>query len=199
MPSKTEALTREDWIKGGFRALTTGGPEAVKIEKIAREMKVSKGSFYWHFKDQAALKSAMMSHWEAWGTQAIIDRNEERELSPKEKLQDLSARITNSRDAASGGLHYGGLMMEAAIRDWSRFDKNVRSSVRKVNSTRLDYIAKLFAQLGLNADQSKLKANLLYSSMIGLEFLEHQKLADLESDLSELLTLFLCNGDDTGG
>ncbi|MEO9461212.1 MAG: TetR/AcrR family transcriptional regulator [Marinomonas sp.] len=199
MTAKNEPLGPDDWIKAGFRALTAGGPEAVKVEKIARSLNVSKGSFYWHFKNQGALKTAMMSHWEEWGTRAIINSNEGAGLTPRERLLDLGARITNSRDTPAGGLSYGGLMMETAIRDWSRFDRDIGVIVRKVNEARLRYIANLFTQLGCGTDQSAMKAKLLYSSMIGLEFLEHQNLAALEKDLGILLTSLLdhdgCQGE----
>jgi len=46
--AKKQTLTANDWIVAGFVALTSGGPPAVKVEAIAKTLKVSKGSFYWH-------------------------------------------------------------------------------------------------------------------------------------------------------
>lgn len=61
--AKRNSLTTDDWIRAGFRALTSGGPQAIKVEAIARRLHVSKGSFYWHFKDLSALQGAMLAHW----------------------------------------------------------------------------------------------------------------------------------------
>ena len=41
----------------GFRALSAEGPQGIRVEAIARQLKLSKGSFYWHFKDVQALKN----------------------------------------------------------------------------------------------------------------------------------------------
>ena len=60
-----DTLTAKDWIAAGFRALTAGGPQAIKIEAIARELAVSKGSLLDFFKnanpEQYALSSRMRS------------------------------------------------------------------------------------------------------------------------------------------
>ena len=47
---KSENLTREDWISGAWNMLGEGGLEGVRIEPLARQLGVTKGSFYWHFK-----------------------------------------------------------------------------------------------------------------------------------------------------
>ena len=45
-------------------ALLNGGPSAVRVEILARELRVSKGSFYWHFKNRKALMEALLREWE---------------------------------------------------------------------------------------------------------------------------------------
>ena len=52
-------LGPEDWVMAGFRALAADGPQAVRAETLARGLGATKGSFYWHFKDLAALHQAM--------------------------------------------------------------------------------------------------------------------------------------------
>ncbi|WP_163317770.1 TetR family transcriptional regulator, partial [Enterobacter hormaechei] len=49
MPTR-KTLSAEDWISAAFRALSQGGAQAIRAEAIARDLKVSKGSFYWHFR-----------------------------------------------------------------------------------------------------------------------------------------------------
>ncbi len=43
-------LTRSDWVLAGFRALLASGPDAIRVEALARDLRATKGSFYWHFK-----------------------------------------------------------------------------------------------------------------------------------------------------
>ncbi|HYP55470.1 MAG TPA: helix-turn-helix domain-containing protein, partial [Solirubrobacterales bacterium] len=40
---------RTAWVEEGLRALATGGPDAVRVEALARALGVTKGGFYWHF------------------------------------------------------------------------------------------------------------------------------------------------------
>ena len=57
-------LAREDWLRAARLALLHGGPAAVRVETLARDLKVTKGSFYWHFRDRNALLEALLREWE---------------------------------------------------------------------------------------------------------------------------------------
>ena len=57
-------LAREDWLRAARLALLHGGPGAVRVEKLARDLKVTKGSFYWHFRDRGDLLEALLREWE---------------------------------------------------------------------------------------------------------------------------------------
>ena len=59
---------RNRWIEEGLRALGDGGPEAVRIESLAQALGVSKGGFYWHFKDRQALLEGCSTHGSAAGS-----------------------------------------------------------------------------------------------------------------------------------
>src|SRR5437763_8486771 len=55
---------RSSWVHEGLRALAHGGPEAVRVEPLARALGVTKGGFYWHFEDRRALLEALLDAWE---------------------------------------------------------------------------------------------------------------------------------------
>gem|GEM_PF-1027 len=57
-------LGREDWIEAGLAALATGGAAAFRVEPVARGLRVTKGSFYWHFRDRADWRDAVLNWWE---------------------------------------------------------------------------------------------------------------------------------------
>ena len=57
------ALTREDWIVAAVGALRRGGVDGVRIDVIAHELGVSRGSFYWHFRDRGELLETILSRW----------------------------------------------------------------------------------------------------------------------------------------
>ena len=65
-------LSREDWVSAAAERLRERGARTVSVEAIARALGVSKGSFYWHFKDRSALIEALLEGWEKLATTAII-------------------------------------------------------------------------------------------------------------------------------
>ncbi len=179
---KKITLNAGDWIKGGFRALTKGGPEAIKVEAIAREMEVSKGSFYWHFKDVGALKKAMLEHWAQLATYGTIEEIESKVGSGRERLFALVRLATGSQKE-----QYGGVDIEVAIRGWARFDENAAQMVKKIEMARLNFVGELFEQAGQSKEQSRQNARLLYGAMIGLEQLPGAAGIKVRKDLKALL------------
>ncbi len=177
-----QRLSPTDWIQAAFRALTTGGPQAIRAESIARALKVSKGSFYWHFKDVPALKQAMLDHWQQVATQDVIDLVESGASDAKARLQLLMHVSTALPNDA-----YGGDLAEAAIRDWARYDPDAANAVKTIDGKRLAFVETQFRALGLNPQQSKQRATILYAALIGLHQLSHHGLAEPASDLPALL------------
>src|SRR3954447_15612952 len=100
---------RTSWIDEGLRALGVGGPDAVRIEKLAETLGVTKGGFYWHFDDRGALLGEMLDAWERVGVDAVIERVEGQGGDARAKLRRLF-KLTSS----SGDL----MQIELAIRDW---------------------------------------------------------------------------------
>lgn len=175
-------LTPTDWIKASFVALTVGGPQAIRAESIARKLKVSKGSFYWHFADVPALKLAMLDHWEKTATKNIIDLVNLSASSAKDRLRVLVQLSTSSTDD-----EYGGLMAEAAIRDWARYDETASTALKSVDQQRLKFVQDQFHAFGTPKAQCKQNANILYAALIGLNHLAYHGYASASDDLDALL------------
>ena len=67
---------RTSWIEEGLRALGVGGPDAVRIEKLAQALGVTKGGFYWHFDGRPALLEEMLDAWERLVIDEAIERGD---------------------------------------------------------------------------------------------------------------------------
>src|SRR5438309_4738921 len=67
---------RGRWIEEGLRALAAGGPDAVRIEPLAKALGVTRGGFYWHFADRRALLEEMLDTWERASTDEVLARVE---------------------------------------------------------------------------------------------------------------------------
>src|SRR5215217_5141721 len=70
--SRAGALKAEVWVGAARAAMAEGGIDAVAVEPLARRLGVTKGSFYWHFKDRRALLEATLEGWEEESTEARI-------------------------------------------------------------------------------------------------------------------------------
>ena len=58
-------LRPEDWLNAAQARLVDGGIDAVKIGPLAADLKVTRGSFYWHFRDRNHLLQALLARWQA--------------------------------------------------------------------------------------------------------------------------------------
>jgi len=72
--STADRLGPEDWTKAALAAIADKGTANVSVERLARELGATKGSFYWHFKDRPALIDAALQRWERDFTDRIIER-----------------------------------------------------------------------------------------------------------------------------
>jgi AcrR family transcriptional regulator len=147
--------SKDDWAAIALRALAEGGPAAVAVEPLAAAAGATKGSVYWHFPNRDALLAAALERWEREQTDRVIAAVE-RQGSPKARLTALFVSVLETR-----GPHVELALLTAAE------DPMVAAAVRRVTERRLDYVAKLFRELGLTAAQARNRAALAYSIYLG--------------------------------
>jgi len=152
------SVSRQDWIDYAMTILGEHGPDAVRIERLCTGLGITKGSFYWHFKASAALRDAMLEHWQYKETQAIIDEVETPPNAPLTKLELLFNK------ANAGVVDF---RAEMAVRQWALQDEQVARVVEAVDRRRLDFLYRQFAALGFARSETRLRARLLYSLMLG--------------------------------
>jgi AcrR family transcriptional regulator len=164
-PKETTRLDADAWTDAGLAALADSGVDAVRVEPLARSLGVTKGSFYWHFKDRADLLRAMLVKWRQQATLKIIERIERSSLPPLEKLRlliDLPVLGKNSARGAS---------LELAIRLWAKSDDQAAEVVREIDAHRLTHIAGLLRASGQETDaQVEGRAFLYYAFMLAEAF-----------------------------
>jgi AcrR family transcriptional regulator len=149
--------TAADWLRAAARRLAAGGVAAIAVEALARDMGVTKGSFYWHFRDRPALLAALLADWEARATAPLLDRLKGLGRDPLARLWGLMATV-----AAEGG---GAL--DPALRAWGLTDRAAAAAVERVDAARLDFIAGEFRALRFAASEAWTRARLLYLHLLG--------------------------------
>jgi len=152
---------RNGWIDEGLRALAAGGPDAVRVEALARTLGVTKGGFYGHFSDRSALLAEMLDSWERMSTREVIERVEREGGDARVKLRKAGA-LTFSRTL---------LPIDLAVRDWARRDPAVAKRLRRVDNRRMEYLRELFGTFCSDEDDIEARSMLAFSLLIGGHFM----------------------------
>ena len=150
------AASRETWVTIGRKVLARSGIDSVKVEPLARALGVTKGSFYWHFEDRAALLEAMLEAWEQLGTLALIAAAEASGASPAEQLRSIAARAFGADGSE-----------ERALRAWGAHDERAGDVVARVDRRRLSFIGERMRAHGLSAEAAEARARLIYAAYVG--------------------------------
>ena len=147
------------WIHEGLRALAAGGPDAVRIEALARALGVTKGGFYNHFADRPALLGEMLDSWERLGIDRVIERVESEGGDGRTRLRRLLALSSSTKNL---------LRIEFAIREWARRDRSVARRLRRIDNRRLDYLRSLFGDFCPDENEAELRSIVGLSLFIGV-------------------------------
>jgi AcrR family transcriptional regulator len=149
-------LTAEAWAEAALDVVAAGGLEAIAVEPLARRLKVTKGSFYWHFSNRDELIKAALDLWEQRETVDVIT-GLENEPDPYQRIVNLFKRANSSYMA--GRLY----LALAAASD----DVRVSEVVQRVSRRRLEYLEKCYRALGMDASEAPLWATFAYATFIG--------------------------------
>jgi AcrR family transcriptional regulator len=153
---------RRSWIDEALRTLASGGPDAVRIEPLARALGVTRGGFYWHFADRPALIEEMLDAWERASVDEVIERLETEGGDARAKLRRLSTLAGESDES---------LRIDLAVRDWARRAPAVAKRLRRVDNRRMAYLRSLFGSLSRDEDDVEARCMLFYSLWIGNHFI----------------------------
>jgi AcrR family transcriptional regulator len=178
-PTRTPRTT---WITAGLQALAAGGPDAVRIEALAKSLGVTRGSFYGHFEDRRALLEAMLDTWERAAIDEVLEQVERRSGDPREKIKRAGALTFTEKL----------LPIELAIRDWARRNPAVAERLRRVDNRRMEYLRSLFKAFCTDEAEVEARSVLAFSLAIGHYFMAadhgtHTRAEALELAVTQLL------------
>jgi AcrR family transcriptional regulator len=151
----SDRLTKSDWIEHGLRTLANGGANALKVGPMATKLKVSRGSFYWHFRDIADFRSQVLQSWQELMTDQVIRDLEAAKAEP-DRLKHLMRRAFVTKRS-----------LDRAIRSWAAEDKDVATIVASVDAHRVAYIAKLLVAAGVESRRALPRAAFMYWAYLG--------------------------------
>ena len=150
-------LTPETWIEAATTVLVDHGIDHVRVDRLAIHLGVTRGSFYWHFRDREDLLRRVLQAWHEGATEQLTKRLEAARSDPREQLRDVISLPFRGRAAVRAA------RIELAIRAWARRDDTARKAVDEADASRIAYHAQIFGALGFAADEAALRGFLLYS------------------------------------
>ena len=166
---------RGKWIDEGLRALASGGPDAVRIESLARALDVSKGGFYGYFDNRGALLEEMLDSWERMSVDEVIEHVEGEGGDPRARLRRLFTLEGNEV-----------LRTDLAVRDWSRREPAVAKRLRSVDNRRMEYLRSLFGAVDPDEDAVEVRCLMTFSLWIADPFIAADHGARSRSEVLEL-------------
>jgi AcrR family transcriptional regulator len=149
------------WIEAGLQALAAGGPDAVRVDLLAKSLGVTRGGFYWHFASRQVFLDALLDTWEHRSTDDVLSRVEEEGGDARAKVR-RAGMLTFSDEL---------LPIDLAVRDWARRDRSVAKRLRRVDNSRMEYLRALIGTFSDDPDDVEAQGMLAFSLAIGSHFI----------------------------
>ena len=148
---------KAQWLSAGLEALRKGGVGSVRVERLAGDVGITKGSFYHHFRDRGALLDAVIEYWSREMTDAEFER-----------IQTLRGGLAARLVAlAEDVLEKGMGRYDPAIRAWAREDRKVAAAVAQVDRRRIKALAGFFEEGGFTPAEARTRARTFYTFLLG--------------------------------
>ncbi len=161
-------LTPEDWVRAATQVLVDHGIDHVRVDVLAGELNVTRGSFYWHFRDREDLLRRVLQAWREVSTVQLTQRLEVARSDPRELLADVITLPFRGRAAVRAA------RIELAIRAWARRDPMAQQALDEADSSRIGYHEALFRALGFAPDEAAHRAFLLYGYEVAESLMPRQ-------------------------
>lgn len=154
MEAKKQTIwSRSDWLEQSLELFVREGSAQLSLSRLAGEFGLTKGSFYWHFKDVADFRAQLIEYWHEALTVGIARAVDEVEGGPAEKLKHLLRMVVTE---SLGRFHHIILSLAAS-------NPELEPAITESLEYRRRYISRLFVALGFSAQEARIRASLVLS------------------------------------
>ncbi len=154
---KEQSKDRDSWLAEAMEMLRERGIDHVKVEPLAQRLGMTKGSFYWHFKDRHDLLRSLPEYWARAQTDPVMAHVQTIDGGPIDKMRailEFLAREDPDR-------------YDNAMRAWAQFDPEVAAAVAQIDDRRMALARSLFEEAGLDPKAAAFRARLWYFYDVG--------------------------------
>lgn len=167
--------SREGWLEIGYKALIESGVDAVKIMPLARQLGLSRTSFYWFFTDREDLLAALLDGWEARTTRPMIAATRRyAETRAEAMLNVLSCYLSSEFDQR----------LEFAVRSWALQSAEVAARIEEADRVRLAALEEMLRKWGYDPMEADVRARTIYLVQIG--YISMQSKETIETRLTRI-------------
>lgn len=174
-----DRLTRTAWLDHGLRILARQGAAALKVGDLAAGLNVSRGSFYWHFKDIGEFRLQLLERWQERTTDQVLEQTDASTTGAARLTHLMKLAFNEDRS------------LDRSIRGMASSDKAVAKMVASVDARRIAYMAKVLTEAGVESRRALSRAEFLYWAYIGQSAVmdpRHDSMT--ERDIDDLSALF---------
>jgi AcrR family transcriptional regulator len=164
---KRERVSKADWLEKALDVLESNGIDEVKIERLARELNISKSGFYWHFKDRKELIRSMITYWEQEFTSVVTSNSEVLNAAPRERIYMTMKMILENNLTR----------LELPMRSSAETDPVAWEMISRVYQVRVDFFRTALSEMGFEGEDLEMRIHLLtcYHTWEGVMFRDISK------------------------
>lgn len=150
-------LRADDWLSAGLAILARDGETGLRIDRVARMLGVTKGSFHHHFRGARGFRQALLAQHEA-EQHGLLERAREATtgLSAEPAIHALPRLVADHLD----------LPRERALRAWAVTDPDASATVARIDEARLQLLTDLWGR-ALPPERARTAALVPHLALIG--------------------------------
>jgi AcrR family transcriptional regulator len=156
-PRRTKRLTRDDWLSAAVEILRTRGIGGVRILTLAKNLGVTRGSFYWHFRDLQDLRDGMLNWWDRELTDIAIAHMKTVRGDARKRILALAEFVVR-KDLSR---------YDAAVLAWAGSDPSAADRAERVMKKRQAFCRSYFREAGFSEAEAQARGNHLVTYMSG--------------------------------
>jgi len=174
-----DRLTRTAWLDHGLRMLARQGAAALKVGDLAAGLNVSRGSFYWHFKDIGDFRLQLLERWQERTTDQVLEQTDASTTGAARLTHLMKLAFNEDRS------------LDRSIRAMASTDPAIAKMVASVDARRIAYMAKVLTEARVETHRALSRAEFLYWAYIGQSaVMDPRHVSMTERDIEDLSALF---------
>ena len=93
--TKDKRITRDQWLAKALEIFARTGEGGLHVEKLARELRVAKSGFYWHFRDREDLLDNLFDYWNYEYNDTVMRNPRVLDSDPRKRLSMVMTVVFN--------------------------------------------------------------------------------------------------------